>query len=98
MLEKTPDYANDADRIGEPGHTRTQRADAENNQLNGYAGLRRFVKRPDQFGVGQAIELQYYSRFFSSLLVGDLAFDEVGQPLPHVDGRDQEPAVLRLPR
>jgi len=98
VLEEPAEHAAHADVVGQPGHSRTQGADAAHPHVDRDAGLGRAVEGIDGRLVDDRVALERDAGREPGAVVLDLAVDALDESRAHRVRRDEEAAVLRLHR
>ena len=90
MLEVAAHDGTDPYATGQPGHARTQAADAAHDEIDFHTGARGVVEGVDHGRVDQVVGLDDDAALFPRLCLGP---DEVDDRLPQEGGRHQQLAV-----
>jgi hypothetical protein len=96
VFQESADDAADGYGWGQPGRSGPERANPSNYHVDGQLGLRGFIQGPNQFSVGQVIELEYEPGFTACLFVVYLALDHFDQAVSQVDRGYEKLPISRL--
>jgi len=83
------------DVVADPGDTRTEAAEAADEQIHFHAGAGRLIEEANHAFILKGIHFKDQVAVFA---VGDLPPDQFDEAAPHSDRGDQEPAKIGLMR
>src|SRR5690606_18244309 len=98
VLEVAAEDRTHPDRLAEPGHPRTDGADAADDEVNRHSRLARAVERVDDLLVDDRVQLDADATGLARGRVVALGVDALDEPLAQVQWRDEEALELLLDR